>query len=63
MYLDDIVIQGTCPQRVWEETKQCLERLCKAGCMMNTAKSAFLVLEMKMLGHMVTKNSIRPVYT
>ena len=62
VYLDDIVIHGTCPQHVWEETKLCLERLCKAGFMMNIAKSAFLVSEMKMLGHMVTRNNIRPVY-
>ena len=40
-----------------------MEHLRKAGFMMNVAKSAFLVSEMKMLGHMVTKNNIRLVYT
>ena len=63
VYLDDIVVHGTCPIRVWEETKLCLERLCRAGFMINLRKSSLLVSTMRMLGHMVTRNTIRPVYT
>ena len=63
VYLDDIFIYGTCPERVWQETKLCLEWLCNPGFMMNIVKSAFLVSEMKMLSHMVTKNNICPVHT
>ena len=43
--------------------KLCLEQLCNADFMMTIAKSAFLVSEMEMLGHMVTKNNIRPMCT
>ena len=35
VYLDDIVVYGTCPERVWSETKLCLERLGRAGFMIN----------------------------
>ena len=51
VYLDDIVVYGTDPIRVWEETKVVLERLARAGFMINTAKSHFLVSHMKMLGY------------
>ena len=63
VYLDDIVVHGTCPMRVWEETKLCLERLCTAGFMINLKKSSLLVSTMRMLGHLVTFNTIQPVYT
>ena len=39
MYLDDIVVYGTDPTRVWQETKVVLERLARAGFMINTTKS------------------------
>ena len=51
VYLDDIVVYGTDPIRVWEETKVVLECLARAGFMINTAKSHFLVSRMKMLGY------------
>ena len=51
IYLDDIVVYGTDPIRVLEETKVVLERLARAGFMINTAKSHFLVSRMKMLGY------------
>ena len=51
IYLDNIVVYGTDPIRVWEETKVVLERLARAGFMINTAKSHFLVSRMKMLGY------------
>ncbi len=41
----------------------CLERLCAAGFMMNLKKSALLVSSMRMLGHMVTRDTISPVFT
>ena len=50
VYLDDIVVYGTEPIHMWEETKVVLERLTCAGFMINTAKSHFLVSSMKMLG-------------
>lgn len=43
IYLDDIVIYGNDPKKVWEETKVALERLIKAGFMVNIKKSKFLV--------------------
>ena len=51
VYLDNIVVYGTDPIRVWEETKVVLERLARAGFMINTTKSHFLVSRMKMLGY------------
>ena len=51
VYLDDIVVYGTDPICVWEETKVVLERLAHAGFIINTAKSHFLVSSMKMLGY------------
>ena len=51
VYLDDIVVYGTDPTRVWQETKLVLERLARAGFMINTAKSHFLVSSMKTLGY------------
>ena len=51
VYLDDIVVYGTDPIRVWEETKVVLERLACTGFMINTAKSHFLVSRMKILGY------------
>ena len=51
VYLDDIVVYGTDPIRVWEETKVVLEHLACAGFMINTAKLHFLVSHMKMLGY------------
>ena len=51
MYLDDIVVYGTDPTRIWQETKLVLECLVRAGFMINTAKSHFLVSSMKMLGY------------
>ena len=51
IYLDDIVVYGTDPICVWEETKVVLERLARAGFMINTSKLHFLVSSMKMLGY------------
>ena len=51
IYLDNIVVYGTDPIRVWEEIKVVLERLTCAGFMINTPKSHFLVSSMKMLGY------------
>ena len=51
IYLDDIVVYGTDPIRVWEETKVVLERLARAGFMINTAKLHLLVNCMKMLSY------------
>ena len=51
VYLDDIVVYGTDPTRVWQETKLVLERLARAGFMINTAKSHFFVSNVKMLGY------------
>ena len=41
VYLDDIVVYGTDPIRVWEETIVVLERFACAGFMINTAKLHF----------------------
>ena len=43
VYLDDIVVYGTDPMRVWQEIKVVLERLACAGFMISTAKLHFLV--------------------
>ena len=51
VYLDDILVYGTDPIRVWEETEVVLERLAHASFMINTAKSHFLVSSMKILGY------------
>ena len=51
VYLDDIVVYGTDPICVREETKVVLECLARAGFMINTAKSHFLVSCMKMLSY------------
>ena len=51
VYLDNIVVYGADPIHVWEETKVVLERLARAGFMLNTAKLHFLVSRMKMLGY------------
>ena len=51
IYLDDIVVYGTDPIRMWEETKVVLECLDRASFMINTAKLHFLVSRMKMLGY------------
>ena len=51
MYLDDIVVYWFDPVQVWYETELVLERLIAAGFMLNTAKTHFLVSEMKMLGY------------
>ena len=51
VYLDDIVLYGTDPICMWEETKVVLECLAHAGFMINTAKLHFLVSSMKMLGY------------
>ena len=51
IYLNDIVVYGTDPMRMWEETKVVLECLACAGFITNTAKSHFLVSSMKMLGY------------
>ena len=51
VYLDDMVVHGTDPTRVWYETKVVLECLTCAGFMINTAKSHFLVSSMKILGY------------
>ena len=51
VYLDDIVVYGTDPIRMWEETKVVLERLACASFMINTAKPHFLVSSMKMLSY------------
>ena len=51
VYLDNIMVYGTDPIRMWEETKVVLERLAHAGFMINTSRSHFLVSSMKMLGY------------
>ena len=51
VYLDAIVVYGTDPIHVWEETKVVLEHLARAGFMINTGESHFLVSSMKMLGY------------
>lgn len=43
IYLDDIIVFGDCPKRVWLETCLVLERLVLAGFMINVSKSKFLV--------------------
>ena len=51
VYLDDIVVYGSDPVRVWYEMKLVLERLAAAGFMIDIAKSHFLASKMKMLGY------------
>ena len=63
MYLDDIAVYGTDPTRVWQETKLVFERLARAGFMINTAKSHFLVGSMKMLGYQLEGGRRLPSYT
>lgn len=53
IYLDDIVVYGTDPRVVWEETKVVMERLSRAGFMINTRKCKFLVSSLKLLGYQV----------
>ena len=60
VYIDDIVIHGTDPTLVWEETLLVLQRLADAGFMVNTSKSCFLVSSLKMLGYNVSAGSISP---
>jgi len=60
IYLDNIVLFGVDPTRVWAETLIVLQRLTKAGFMINTAKSKFLVSSLKMLGYNVAAGSIQP---
>ena len=55
IYIDDIVVYGTDPVKVWSETVTVLERLTTAGFMVNIAKSHFLVSKLKMLGYNVAK--------
>ena len=62
IYLDDIVVYGTDPRLVWEETKVVLERLCNAGFMVNTKKSKFLVSSVKMLGFHLSRDMLTPNY-
>lgn len=54
------MVYGTDARKVWEETKVVLERLCKAGFMVNTKKSKFLVSKLKMLGYQVSDNKLYP---
>ena len=49
--LFDIIVFGTNPRYVWEETRIILGRLVAAGFMVNTAKPKLLVSELKMLGY------------
>ena len=49
VYLDDIVVYGSDPCKVWEETKVVLERLTEASFMINIKKSKFLVSSLKFL--------------
>ena len=57
IYLDNIVVFVTDLCCVWEETCIILERLAAAGFMVNTAKSKFLVSELKMLGYKLHSGS------
>ena len=63
VYLDDIVIYGNDPVKVWEESRIVLERLASAGFMVNTAKSHFLVSSIKMLGYHLSDGRRLPPYT
>ena len=49
--LDDIVVFGTDPKVVWEQTLLVLQRLTDAGFVINTKKSRFLVSSLKLLGY------------
>ena len=51
IYLDDIVVFGTDPCCVWEETCIVIERLAATSFIINMAKYIFLVSELKMLGY------------
>ncbi len=62
IYLDDIVVHGSSIEEVWKETVVVLERLCRAGFMINIKKSKFLVQEAKILGHELRPGYIKPNY-
>ena len=63
VYLNDIVVYGTDPTRISQETEVVLERLACAGFMVNTAKSHFLVSSMKMLGYELQGGRRMPSYS
>ena len=56
------MLYGNDPERVWKETVIVLERLVKAGFMVNIRKSSFLVSRLKMLGYKVSDGAISPVF-
>lgn len=56
------MLYGNDPERVWKETIIVLERLVKAGFMVNIRKSSFLVSRLKMLGYKVSDGAISPVF-
>ena len=62
IYLDDIVVFGTDPKVVWEQTLLVLYRLTDAGFMINTMKSRFLVSSLKLLGYWVGAGGMKPYF-
>ena len=53
VYLDDICVYGSDPAKVWSECLRVMNRLAKAGFMINIKKSKFLVGSLKLLGFKV----------
>ena len=60
VYLDDICLYGSDPAKVWSECVLTMERLAKAGFMINIKKSKFLVGSLKLLGFKVEKGILKP---
>ena len=58
--MDDIVMYGTDPKTVWEQSVTVLERLANAGFMVNVKKCEFLSSSIKMLGYHVQDGVVKP---
>ena len=54
--LDDIVIYDTQAQQVWAETLIVLKHLTNASFLINVKKCKFLMLQIKMLGHVISSD-------
>ena len=59
VYLDDILISSENKEEHSRHLREVFKRLNKAGLAINIAKSEFLTLELKFLGHMVNASGIR----
>lgn len=59
-YFDDIVVYGSTPKEHWQNLRQVLQSLRKAGLRLNKAKCVLGVTELKFLGHIISVDGIQP---